>query len=1399
MISELYLPSQANLGPYRFAYTGRWGEMTSMTLPTGTIARYTYWLDSPASGNCASTASAWIIPNWYDVLANYPCYKQVSYAGGTSTDEQSYFVINQGTYYSTTAYTSSVYTGPDGGVTRTYFDTCSGSNPNCYSYNAGNLAGNWLSGLPNRIDQPDGTVVTQTWARNVLYGTMVGSPLGCNGSPACTQLFPYDSQNVYIQQQTRTLGGSTATTTYTVDRNGNPLVTAETNWGGSTLRTTTFTYFNGTTDATTAPTYNEPYVYWNGGAGSLLNLVSTRRVDGPTSPSSYEQYCYDNSALPVSGNITLHARLASGTAGGTLVTCPGTGTASTSSVVVTQFAYGANGIMTASMDGRGVATQLLYNPNGLYVTEKREACNQSLTSQACTQAERRITSYTTDLNTGKPLSVTDADNGTETRTEYDSLGRPTKVTDPSGAETTYQYFDNASPRYVLITSPLDLTRSIRSVQCFDQLGRLTATVTSENGGIPSCVGGANVIQTRREYVYRYQTNTTGCGIGDAGYYECVSNPYRSTSDTTMGWTQTKHDGAGRPVEAAHVDANRQMVLSRMTYSYPGTYATIKDEAANATNTDNPGSTQTVYKDAAGRISSVTEIGQTTTYNYDGMDNLTDVYQGSQHRQFRYDSLGRLTSAYNPESGWTYYGYDYNGNPNSKTDARNLITTLVYDSLNRLTGKQYSDGTPAVTYTYCLHQTCTVAYGVGRLIQTLSNGTTVQYTQFDPNGRVVQHLQQHPQMNGGNAAQFSYVYNRAGCLTNVTYPSGRSVTTGYDNAGRAAAVSGSMGGNAKNYAGIASAGSGLNNATCTQCIQYAPHGGISQTYLSQNSGGQWAINEQRGYNGRLQPTSIANTVVSSGQTIRSLTLGYAAGQQSDGADNNGNLLSQTIFGSGLTSAVTQTYAYDGANRIARSTEGVCSPLQGFSYDTWGNGWVSSYTQSSVCSSPQSNTPVANVYDPATNRSGVNNATWDAAGRQQSIGGYGFSYDAENRMTSSTLNIRTVYQYNGDGRRVAKINCPGTSACDATTPGASTVWYVYDAAGNLATEFGQSSMASALPCTTCYMMADHLGSTRVMMDQNGTAVSGGCHDYLPFGEEIYSGVGGRATSCYPTTFKPGMLFTGKLRDGWGESQLDYFGVRYYSPLQMRFTTPDAPFADQYPEDPQSWNLYTYARNNPLRYVDPTGYAFCSYSSGDVPEGGPATTEKTCTESDGTWVYQPTDTDDPNADAPAFRFSVTKTENTGELSESGQAVVNQLAENADPSMAMIGLVAGGSAAIGATAALAPVAGQAVNELAFGPATGRLFWAGGQVAAEAAAASGTGRVISQSPVCRLFARLTSSLPYGLQRPGWAVLSRFWASGAAGTVNVFPRSPHPNSLLMRVELPVLLRNPNVFKPLQYR
>jgi RHS repeat-associated protein len=83
-----------------------------------------------------------------------------------------------------------------------------------------------------------------------------------------------------------------------------------------------------------------------------------------------------------------------------------------------------------------------------------------------------------------------------------------------------------------------------------------------------------------------------------------------------------------------------------------------------------------------------------------------------------------------------------------------------------------------------------------------------------------------------------------------------------------------------------------------------------------------------------------------------------------------------------------------------------------------------------------------------------------------------------------------------------------------------------------------------------------------------------------------------------FCGGTRSTGKERDG--ETGLDYFGARYFSGAQGRFTSPDEPFADQDVANPQSWNLYSYVRNNPLRAIDPTGRCSEAAGGGYTDEG-------------------------------------------------------------------------------------------------------------------------------------------------------------------------------------------------------
>jgi RHS repeat-associated protein len=107
----------------------------------------------------------------------------------------------------------------------------------------------------------------------------------------------------------------------------------------------------------------------------------------------------------------------------------------------------------------------------------------------------------------------------------------------------------------------------------------------------------------------------------------------------------------------------------------------------------------------------------------------------------------------------------------------------------------------------------------------------------------------------------------------------------------------------------------------------------------------------------------------------------------------------------------------------------------------------------------------------------------------------------------------------------------------------------------------------------------------------------YDYLPFGQELGAGTAGRDATFSPGAYPgpmadPTMRFTGKERDA--ESGLDYFGARYFSGAQGRFTGPDKPLADQHAANPQSWNMYSYTRNNPLSSIDPDGEAVVALTS-------------------------------------------------------------------------------------------------------------------------------------------------------------------------------------------------------------
>jgi RHS repeat-associated protein len=267
-------------------------------------------------------------------------------------------------------------------------------------------------------------------------------------------------------------------------------------------------------------------------------------------------------------------------------------------------------------------------------------------------------------------------------------------------------------------------------------------------------------------------------------------------------------------------------------------------------------------------------------------------------------------------------------------------------------------------------------------------------------------------------------------------------------------------------------------------------------------------------------------------------------------------------------------------------------EGFGYDTYGNRWV---TNPVGLPGLTNETPQGPGWYLAKNQ--ISGWGYDGAGNITSISQMprSYGYDAENRLVTAVISGATsTYSYDGDGRRVQK-----------TTPSGTTT-FVYDATGQLAAEY------STVPNTVSgpeYLTADHLGSTRLVTDASGNPKK--CYDYLPFGEEIPTGYGGRTASCFGAASYPSApdvvseKFTGKERDA--ETGLDYFLTRYMSSAEGRFTSADrlpwlhwqqagdedAGHFQDFISDPQNFNLYTYARNNPLRFSDRTGMYYCKGS--------------------------------------------------------------------------------------------------------------------------------------------------------------------------------------------------------------
>ncbi len=106
-----------------------------------------------------------------------------------------------------------------------------------------------------------------------------------------------------------------------------------------------------------------------------------------------------------------------------------------------------------------------------------------------------------------------------------------------------------------------------------------------------------------------------------------------------------------------------------------------------------------------------------------------------------------------------------------------------------------------------------------------------------------------------------------------------------------------------------------------------------------------------------------------------------------------------------------------------------------------------------------------------------------------------------------------------------------------------------------------------CTTRWLVTDQVGTPRILSDATGTLAGISRHDYLPFGEELTAGSGGRTNPQGYTGDCVRDKFVGYERDA--ETELDYAEARYYGSAYGRFTSVDPAMGSARKSMPQSWN--------------------------------------------------------------------------------------------------------------------------------------------------------------------------------------------------------------------------------------
>ncbi len=299
------------------------------------------------------------------------------------------------------------------------------------------------------------------------------------------------------------------------------------------------------------------------------------------------------------------------------------------------------------------------------------------------------------------VKKTTTPNGAVTETTFDDDRLPTRVDEPEGKVTTYDYdsrgrlWHRVDAAGYTTEDARGFTEEATTTLGYDNVGTLTTITDGLNGTVVRNYNGAGDLEDETNPsngVTDYLWGTTGraSGLPDA------------ITDPDLNTTTFRYDAAGRVTTVIYPEGG-------------GTVSTTYDVMGREVTRTGPrvGATWSTQYDLLGRPAVVTgPAGFDIVYDFDDVDNLVEIT----------DELDNTT----------VYTFDAADRPRTATDPIGSLWTVTYDAAGQVTRRQ--DGTGAYT---------DFAYNPDGFVNkiTRQTGTSTTSVQYFPNidkaGRIVE--------------------------------------------------------------------------------------------------------------------------------------------------------------------------------------------------------------------------------------------------------------------------------------------------------------------------------------------------------------------------------------------------------------------------------------------------------------------------------------------------------------------------------------------------------------------------------------------------------------------------------------------------------------------------------------